>query len=293
MKAFFGLFGVFSSLLASCEEASSGPEQASWEKVQAVWSGGAEISRYELQQERYGELRKGEAVLIFVREPFLKDRQVKDESGQGNFQVLKMNATRNFLTGVYPYQTMISVFQPLEKGSAGEVLKVTTSIQEWCGHVFMQSNRRQDSVKTEVKSYFEKEDNRTFEERGTVFLEDEVWTALRVDPFGLPVGQVRMVPGTLFTRFTHQEPVAESAQTRWLAAKGGQTVTYEITYPQSGRTLAIEIQKKLPYSIQSWTESRGQVLLSSGLLKKQLNNVDYWNYNDRKNGKKLRSKLGF
>ena len=37
----------------------------------------AELTRYSLDQARYGEIRKGESVLIFVTEPFFKDKQVK------------------------------------------------------------------------------------------------------------------------------------------------------------------------------------------------------------------------
>ena len=188
---------------------------------------------------------------------------------------------------------MVSVFQPLEENSAGKALKVTTSVQEWCGHVFMQTNRRGGALKTEVRSYFEKEEGGNFEEKSAVFLEDEVWTSLRIDPWSLPVGEVKMVPGSLATRFSHKDPVATTAEARWLPDQKKDTVIYAITYPETGRTLAIEIQKKLPYSIQGWQESNGQTLLSSGELKNQESNLDYWNYNRGEKGKQLRSKLGF
>ena len=301
-KAIYGFLTFALVGTASCQESSGGgektetsqgAEKADWKEVQKVWSGAAELSRYEFKINRYGEDREGEAVLIFVREPFLEDRHVKDESGKGQFEVLKMNFMREFRTGLYPYHTMVSVFQPLQEGSAGTALKVTTSAQDWCGHGFMQTDRRAGTLKTEVRSYFEKEDGGTFEEKGAVLLEDEVWTSLRIDPWGLPVGEVKMVPGSLSTRLSHQEPVAATAQTRWLAGSEKDTVIYEISYPESGRKLAIEIQKKLPYSIQAWQESKGQLSLSSGKLKDQVSNSDYWNYGSEKKGKKLRSKLGF
>ncbi|MDB4265515.1 septum formation inhibitor Maf, partial [bacterium] len=218
---------------------------------------------------------------------------VKDESDEGTYEVLKMNFMREFLTGVYPYHTMVSVFQPLEEKSVGKALKVTTSVQEWCGSVFMQTNRREGVLRTELKSYFEKEEGGVFEEKSSVMLEDEVWTSLRVDPTALPVGEVKMVPGSLHLRLTHAAPVAATATTRWLAGQKEDTAIYEITYPGSGRTLAIEIQKTLPYSIQGWKESNKRGLLSSGVLKNQERNVDYWNYSGESKGKKLRSKLGF
>ena len=44
--------------------------------------GVAELTRYRLRQARYGEVYDGEAVLIFVTEPFLPDAQVKHEHGE-------------------------------------------------------------------------------------------------------------------------------------------------------------------------------------------------------------------
>lgn len=41
------------------------------------FNGQAEITSYTLEQERYGEMRTGTAVLIFVTEDFLPDAQVK------------------------------------------------------------------------------------------------------------------------------------------------------------------------------------------------------------------------
>jgi len=172
---FFGL-----ACISSCQSndadpiKSVQPEFATAAEIQKSWTGGAEISSYTLKQNRYGTLREGESILIYVKEPFLKDRQVKDESGRGNLQVLKLNATRNFRTGLYPYSVMTSVFHPLGEQTDSKALKVTTSIQDWCGHVFMQTNRRNGSMKTEIKSYFEQEEGGEFTENAEIFLEDEV-----------------------------------------------------------------------------------------------------------------------
>ena len=267
------------------------PNEASWQSIQSTWAGAAELNHYQLKQERYGQIHDGTAVLIFTREPFLEDRQVKDESGLGNFQVLKMNSLRHFLTGAYPYRTMVSVFQPFEKESTGQALKVSTSIQEWCGHSFQQTNRRDGSTKTEVKSYYEKEDNTSYVEKASILLEDEVWTALRLNPKGLPVGKIQMIRGSLASRLSHQEPISEAVQASWLPGKSSTTLIYEITYQKSGRTLAIEIQKDLPYGIQGWKEHDSEGLISEGTLVKRESNVDYWNYNGKSKGKKLRKRL--
>lgn len=278
--------------LASCQQEVVKLEEASWGEVEKAWSGAAEISVYELKQERYGNIIDGEAVLIYVREPFLKDRQVKDESGSGEFQVLKLNATRDFKTGVYPYRTLMSVFHPLVDKADNKALKVTTSVQEWCGHVYMQANRRDGVTKTEVRSYFENEEGNSYEEKSSVLLEDEVWTMLRINPGQLPVGQTEMIQGSLASRFGHFKPIAAPVVTQWRAGGSKDSLVYEIFYKKSGRKLAIEISNGSPYSILGWSEEGEKGLLSSGKLKKRIENVDYWNYNDEKSGKKLRKKLG-
>ena len=48
------------------------------------YQGRAEISSYTLTQARYGELRKGDAVLVFVTEPLSKSRQVKTDPTPSN-----------------------------------------------------------------------------------------------------------------------------------------------------------------------------------------------------------------
>ena len=67
------------------------------------YTGEAEITSYQLEQARYGEIREGKAVLIFVTENFLPQIQVKaDEENPSNISVLKLNATKKFNTGIYP-----------------------------------------------------------------------------------------------------------------------------------------------------------------------------------------------
>ena len=53
------------------------------DRFSVYWNQGkAELARYELQQVRYGEIHQGDAVLIFVTEDFLKDKQVKYDYGK-------------------------------------------------------------------------------------------------------------------------------------------------------------------------------------------------------------------
>ena len=101
-----------------CGEATNkklSPDRPTAEKFNEYWFQGlAEISRFELEQARYNEIHKGSAVLIFVTEEFLIDKQVKSEQGRkpGAVSVLKLNFVKNFNTGIYPYSIMSSIFTP-------------------------------------------------------------------------------------------------------------------------------------------------------------------------------------
>jgi len=123
------------------------------------YQGKAEITSYNLQQARYGEIHKGDAVFIFVTEDFSKKKQVKLDYPSKNLKdavpILKLNATRKFNTGIYPYSTMQSVFTPVNQKEDNGSLKVATSSQEWCGHTFMQLNQRGNNYQVQSNSYFE------------------------------------------------------------------------------------------------------------------------------------------
>ena len=58
---------------------------------------------------------------------------------------------------------MKSVFTPIpaEKQQLSKTLKVSTTRQDWCGHVYLQYNLEDDQYKVKQYSYFEKEGNRT------------------------------------------------------------------------------------------------------------------------------------
>jgi hypothetical protein len=96
------------------------------------YAGLAEISRYELKQARYSDVHDGDAVLIFVTEDFMTKDQVKHERGDGErVSVLKLNFSRNFTTGIYPYSMMTSTFTPVE--SDQRTLKATTLFRSGAG----------------------------------------------------------------------------------------------------------------------------------------------------------------
>lgn len=237
------------------------------------FNGQAEITSYTLEQERYGEMRTGTSVLIFVTEEFLPDSQVKsNEKSNTTKSVLKLNKTKNFNTGIYPYSIMTSVFYPLEEEN--HALKVTNSVQEWCGHVYSQLNNRND-FEIKSHSYFEGEADQEYTIKKT-FLEDEIWTQIRINPKDLPVGEIEIIPSMEFSRLRHQEFKPYNA----VASLEEKESTYEycIKFPELNRKLTIWFDLKSPFQITKWTEQIGETKTQAKKMK-QIQS-DYWSKNN-------------
>lgn len=214
------------------------------------YAGSAEITSYKLEQARYGEMREGEAVLVYVTESFLADKQVKaDRSNASNIPVLKLNSTKKFLTGIYPYSIMTSSFYPVH--DTDHAIKISNSVQEWCGHVYVQLNNR-DDFEIMSHSYFEGEADQEFKLEKAI-LEDELWNKIRVDPNGMPTGNIQVIPSLEYVRLNHKELKAYEA-TATLTNKGNMN-NYTIHYPALDRTLEINFSAHFPYTIENWSET--------------------------------------
>lgn len=252
------------------------------------YNGTAEISSYDLEQARYGEMRKGTAIFIYVTEDFLPKAQVKaDQQDESNIPVLKLNATKNFNTGIYPYSIMESTFYPV--GNNQHAIKVASSMQEWCGQIYAQVNNRK---KFEVMShsYFEGEEDQQMSLEKTI-LENELWIQIRIDPTTLPKGSLSVIPGLAYAKMKHIPLKSYKAEANLEESDG--TMVYTLSYPELKRTLQINFNSKSPYTINSWKEtymSRGKELISSGFLKKQIRSA-YWGKNSNAD-EVLREELG-
>ncbi len=272
------------------EEASKGrkagstPKKSLSEAFKTYWyASEAEITSYKLQQARYGETRDGEAVLIYVTEPFLPEVQVKaDASHPDNVSVLKLNATKNYLTGIYPYSIMTSTFYPVH--DTQHAIKVAFSSQEWCGQVYAQLNNR-EQFDVMSHSYFESEADQDLKLNKTI-LEDELWTKIRIDPKGLPVGDFEVVPSLEYIRLSHKELKAYKASLALTDTEG--ISTYEITYPELERTLKINFSTDFPYAIQGWSETATSGFganakqMTSTATKMKTLKTPYWQQNGNK-----------
>lgn len=259
------------------------------------YQGQAEITRYQLDQARYGEMRDGDAVLIFVTEDFLRDAQIKKEFGDDPADsVLKLNYTKKFLTGIYPYSIMMSVFTKADQ-AAPSTPKVSFSSQEWCGHMYMQLNRTQKGYDALMHSYFQAEGDSNFT-LPDVLLEDEIMTRIRVNPASLPTGNLQAVPSSEYVRLRHK-PMEAQAATATMNLITDETfgedelAVYRLAFKESGRELAVYFESQWPYKIAGWREKASADGLTTTAVATNRIMSPYWGKNSN-DDTSLRGELG-
>lgn len=261
------------------------PRQLSEAFKKEWYAGDAEITSYKLTQERYGELREGTAVTIFVTEDTHPEKQVKaDRPSEESISVLKLNLTKKYTTGIYPYSVMTSTFSPATY--QGHAIKVSNSVQEWCGHVYAQLNNRANFEVTS-HSYFESEADEAFTLEKT-WLEDEIWNLIRLNPEELPSGDIQMIPSLEYARMRHQDLKAYKANS--ILTQRDSMSTYELVYPELKRKLVFHFTSTFPYTIESWEETHANGLQTSAVRNKRIRSP-YWSKNSVKD-ESLRADLG-
>ncbi len=284
------LLSVVICIIYSCEQEDAVPPTETFK--QTWYAGKAEINTYALQQARYGETRNGEAALIFVTEDFSTEKLVKldePEKTGDKVRVLKMNMTKNFVTGIYPYSMMLSVFTPVSGDGNRKTLKADCSSQEWCGQTFSQLQLKGNSYSWQLHSYFEKESEQD-KKLDSDLMEDEVWNRIRINPSSLPQGKVSVLPGLLWQRLSHIELKKEDAVLTLLKAdrffiKDSGVQMYTIHYPAAQRTLQIYFQTAFPHEILGWQENypdgfgNNKKMLTTKAIRKKTGWLDYWKHN--------------
>ena len=182
---------------------------------------------------------------------------------------------------------MQSTFFPVDNNQ--HAIKVTSSMQEWCGHVYAQINNR-DQFEVMSHSYFEGEADQNFDLEKSV-LENELWTQLRFDPRSLPKGEIKAIPSLEFLRLKHQDIKAYDAIALLEEGK------YSIRYPELNRKLSIDFNPEFPYEIQGWEESfssgfgpNAKTLTTKATKKAQIKSA-YWGKNSNAD-EGLRAELG-
>ncbi len=250
--------------------------------TQYWYQGKAEISTFDVEQRRYGQMRRAQQVHIFVTEDFSARKQVKLDdpasAGTDRLPVLKLNALRRFNTGIYDYSLMMSVFYP-NSGELQRAVKATWSVQDWCGQVFSQANRQPDSTyRFRTFSYFESEGD-TDEQLRTDWLEDELWSALRLQPARFErIENTYVLPSMFFFRFQHQ-PLRPYRATISVEKSSEKESTLSVRYADLPRQLRIRFETAWPHRILGWEEIDGNEVTTRATLRRVLMS-DYWNRND-------------
>jgi hypothetical protein len=254
------------------------------------WGDGkAELNGYALKQSRYGALRAGRAILVFVTEDFSNSARVKADPGKHPpsdvYPVLKLNAVRDFQTGIYDYNVMTSSFLRVAPG--WPVAKVSFSSQEWCGHVWHQVVPRDGKLSGLFHSYFDGEadgaDDLVFPKDGV--LEDALPVLLRGwNGEYLKAGESRAVPllpSLLWARLNHRPlawttaKIARARSARSVSVPAGRFEATAYTVETAdGRTLGFEIEAVPPYRLVRQTGPDGEELALLGSTR-----LPYWQLN--------------
>lgn len=284
---FFACNAAQDSTGAAASPRAKSPGHFSGSLTEYWYEGKAEINTYELQQSRYGALRPGRVSMIFVSEDFLTDKQVKNDTytNPNSTPVLKTNIIRRFVTGIYDYSVMTSVFTPTKTSEEPHTLKVTTSSQDWCGQSFTQLNYAGGGQwAKQLRSYFEREGDMN-ESVPADFLEDELFNRIRSGWQDLPVGDFRVLPNTSYLLMTHQPYRARRARVSLADHTDGTTSepqkAYVIDYPEDQRKLEIFFTTATPHTITGWNETypaRGRALTTTARLTHQ-KRAPYWEQN--------------
>lgn len=260
----------------------------------SYWNAGkAEISVYDLKQARYGEIHKGEAILITVTESFLPGKQVKSElsSNRGEIPVLKTQLMKRFATGIYDYQLTTTAFKPLSSPRYPTLLKASTTSVDWCGHTFMQMNFRDNQYEVQSRSYFEAESDENFKV-GNALPEDEFFSRVRMNPSLLPQGNLKIIPSAMSLRLRHKkaEIVSAKAITRpWTGKEisGKDLNEFQVNF-EDGREFSIIFADKHPHTIKGFKETYNETFgekkrLTSIAVLRSVKMTDYWKRNKNKN----------
>ena len=200
--------------------------------------------------------------------------------------VLKLNRTKKFNTGIYPYSIMSSVFTQL--GQTKPLAKITTSVQEWCGQAYTQLNRK-EKLKISSHSYFEGEADQDLSLRDTL-TEDELWNWIRTQPNQLPMGTMEIIPSLEFIRLKHKTIKAYNAVGSLETSPD--FYTYQLTYSELNRQLSISFSKELPHQILGWEEKdlKNPEQITTAKRIKSLK-LPYWTLN-RLGDERFRDSLG-
>jgi hypothetical protein len=243
------------------------------------WGDGqAELSGYVLTFSRYGQLRRGVAVTVFVTETFSNTWRVKADPGKhpasDQFPVMKLNLMEDYQTGVYDYNDMTSAFVALAPANgrpAGSPTKITFSSQEWCGHTYQQLLFDARAIRAVSHSYFdgEADQNGVLSYPSDGITEDELllWARGQAGPLLAP-GEHRDVQLLTSLQASRQQHVpatwrratlSRSAQQQQISVPAGKfTVEVWKAVVPGAFERTVYVEAAGPRRIVRWESSKGE-----------------------------------
>lgn len=232
----------------------------------SYWHDGkAELDSYQYTVTRYGQPRRGQCAAVYVTEPFSRAKRVKVDDSARNpkdtYDVLKLNLVRDFQTGIYDYNTMVSLFVRSEDL---QPVKVSFASTEWCGNVYEELHVDPGLITEKLSSYFEDESAvQELKRPRDGILEEELFIRLRgLRGDFLKPGQRRKVsflPSAFRRRLTHQPlqwttAVIErlpGAQTMRVPAGTFSAMVY-VVKTSEGREGRISVERDYPHRVVQW-----------------------------------------
>lgn len=266
----------------------------------------AELSGYELTAVRYGAPRKGTAAAIFVTEPFSETARVKADPGvhppADEFPVMKLNLARDYPTGVYDYNEMLSAFiglRPAGGRPEGTPAKISFSAQEWCGHIYTQLLPAGGAITVNSHSYFDGQADqiRNLTEVKDGLLEDAIllWARGMAAPFLEPGGRadVSMLASLFRARGAvdklrwEQVSLRKGDKPETLRTPAGVFDVVRNEVSKSGRPAwTVFTEVAAPHRVVRWETAEGEAAVLTGSAR-----LRYWELN-APGGERMLKQLG-
>ena len=254
------------AILGAAVPAGAPPASVPSPTFESHWQDGkAELDGYRYTITRYGQPRRGTAVMVFVTEPFSEAKRVKVDDPAMNprdtFEALKLNFVRDFQTGIYDYNTMTSVFVRSRDFSPA---KISFSSAEWCGHVYEEMLFGPRDIADRYTSYFEDESTeRRVQEVKDGIAEEELLVRLRgLRGEWLRPGERRTVPflpAAFLRRLTHRPlqwttaSIERSGRDEAVTVPAGRfdASTFKIS-TGDGREGLFHVERAYPHRMLKW-----------------------------------------
>ena len=247
------------------------PRESASQEFWEEWSDNqGEVNAYRLVTPRYGELREGTSILVYVLEESDSRTWIKDDQGdvpeENRTIVLKLNEVMSFRTGIYPYRVMTSVFAPVN-GIGRERFSPTRIIftsQEWCGQVYHRVMPEIDRFTSEMRSYFsvEGEETDVVQTEPLALYENGLMIQLRELDGAFANGgdwSGQLIPALWNRRRSHEplEPIAAAiARSEAQLSDGTPINRFVLRYGEYERTF--DVEREGARRILGWRTSEGE-----------------------------------